>query len=65
MLDSAIAAALHDKSLRADDLEFLNATQGWAQTILLGSMDGYKERFLDTSRFFEGQLQEAKQMSTQ
>jgi prephenate dehydrogenase (NADP+) len=57
-------AALYDLSIRADDLEFLNACQQWSQTILLGSMDGYRSRFEDTGAFFKDQLVEAKQLST-
>lgn len=64
MLENAIETSLFDKSILADDLEFMIATQAWAQTILLGSMDGYRERFTETAAFFENQLEEAKRMST-
>jgi prephenate dehydrogenase (NADP+) len=64
ILASSIQAALFDKSIRMDDLEFVMATQAWSQTILLGSMDGYRDRFNDVSAFFEGQLTEAKTMSS-
>lgn len=64
MLESAIQAALFDKSIRADDLEFLNSTQAWAQTILLGSMDGYRQRFEETAAFFDDRLPDARRLST-
>jgi prephenate dehydrogenase (NADP+) len=63
MLESAIQAALFDKSIRADDLEFVNATQAWSQTILLGSMDGYRQRFEETAAFFDDRLRDARQLS--
>lgn len=66
MLNGAIDAALNDKSIRADDLEFMNATQAWSQTILLGSMDGYRQRFEETSAFFDKQkMADAKQLSSE
>eukprot|EP00158_Paraphelidium_tribonemae_P002109 Partr_v1_DN25132_c0_g1_i1_m76939 putative Dehydrogenase len=64
LLEQSINAALFDKSIRADDLEFVNATQAWSQCILLGSMEGYQEKFEDTAQFFAGQSAEAKKLST-
>lgn len=66
LLNESINAALFDKSIRADDLEFMRATQGWAHTILLKSMDGYKARFEETKNFFEstGIIDQGKKMST-
>lgn len=63
MLESAITASLTDRTIRADDLEFLLSSQAWSQTILLGSMDGYKQRFQETSAYFENKLDEAKRRS--
>ena len=66
MLELAIQTALYDKSIRGDDLEFVNATQTWSQTILLGSMDGYRERFEETSKFFRAKASDdVKRLSSQ
>jgi prephenate dehydrogenase (NADP+) len=64
MLESALEAALYDKSIRADDLEFVKSTQNWSQVILLGSMTGYRDQFGESSAFFENKLNDAKEMST-
>jgi prephenate dehydrogenase (NADP+) len=64
LLEDAVQAALYDKDIRSEDLMFYSATQGWAQTVDLKNMQGYKKRFEDTAVFFEGRLQEAKQLST-
>ncbi|KAI9591944.1 hypothetical protein BDF19DRAFT_492277 [Syncephalis fuscata] len=65
MLASSIHAALYDRSVRGEDLNFYSAAQGWAQCVALGNMEGYRLRFEDTSAFFKDRLKEAGQLSTQ
>ncbi|RKP22425.1 hypothetical protein SYNPS1DRAFT_20080, partial [Syncephalis pseudoplumigaleata] len=65
MLASSIEAALYDRSVRGEDLNFYSAAQGWAQCVALGSMEGYRLRFEDTSAFFKDRLREAGQLSSQ
>jgi prephenate dehydrogenase (NADP+) len=64
MLQNSMHAALYDLTIRADDLEFLNACQLWSQTILLGSMDGYRDRFEHTASSFRNRIDEAKEKSS-
>ncbi|KAJ3016527.1 prephenate dehydrogenase (NADP(+)) [Thoreauomyces humboldtii] len=63
LLDDTIATALTDRDIRADDCEFYTATRGWVDCIELGAFDGYRKRFEDTARFFEGRLAEGAKAS--
>ncbi|KAI8050864.1 hypothetical protein BDF22DRAFT_646034 [Syncephalis plumigaleata] len=65
MLAGSIEAALYDRSVRGEDLNFYSAAQGWAQCVALGSMEGYRLRFEDTSAFFSDRLKDAVQLSSQ
>ncbi|KAJ1565530.1 prephenate dehydrogenase (NADP(+)), partial [Nowakowskiella sp. JEL0078] len=42
-LESAIQAALYDKEIRADDMEYYSATRGWVHCIELGSFEAYRK----------------------
>lgn len=66
MLESSLNAALYQKDIRADDFEFVNATQLWSQTVQLNSMDGYRSRFEETATFFRASplMNTAKELST-
>ncbi|KAI9223683.1 hypothetical protein BC828DRAFT_375294 [Blastocladiella britannica] len=63
LLDAAIDAAIYEKDVRADDLAFVAATNGWAQTILQGHFDSYQARFEHTQAFFSERLEQGRQVS--
>lgn len=58
-LQDAIQAALYDKDIREDDMEFMMSARGWQECIALGNMEGYRMRFEDTSKFFQDRFGEA------
>jgi len=53
MLKEAIQAALYDKDIRADDMEFYSASKGWAECVAVGNMAAYQKRFEETAEFFK------------
>ncbi|KAF1804827.1 hypothetical protein V8B55DRAFT_1496835 [Mucor lusitanicus] len=59
MLDDAINAALYRKDIRPDDMEFVTCARGWAESVSLGSMEGYRKRFEETAAFFKDQFAES------
>ncbi|KAI8094806.1 hypothetical protein BDF21DRAFT_330837 [Thamnidium elegans] len=59
MLDEAINAALYRKEIRPDDMEFVTCARGWAESVSLGSMEGYQKRFEETADFFKDQFAES------
>lgn len=59
MLDDAINAALYRKDIRPDDMEFVTCARGWAESVSLGSMEGYRKRFEETAGFFKDQFAES------
>lgn len=63
LLEESIAAALYNKSIRADDLEFHSAVREWASIIGYGDMQGYINHFNAVSAFFAERLQEGAQQS--
>ncbi|KAH9900933.1 Prephenate dehydrogenase [Cubamyces lactineus] len=63
-LDAALHAALCETAHRSDDLEFVVAARGWSQCISFGSFELYKERFLQTSSFFESRFEEATKVGS-
>lgn len=64
LLNESLQAALYAKELRADDMEFYASTQGWCQTILVGSFEAYRFRFEETQAFFKERLKEGSELST-
>ncbi|KAI8812510.1 hypothetical protein BJ742DRAFT_21072 [Cladochytrium replicatum] len=55
ILNESIHAALYDKEIRADDMEFYSASQGWVECITRAqSHDYYRSRFEEVTKFFEG-----------
>lgn len=58
-LTDAIQAALYDKDIREDDMEFMMSARGWQECIALGNMEGYRMRFEDTAQFFQNRFGEA------
>ena len=59
MLEDAINAALYRKEIRADDMEFVTCARGWAESVSLGSMEGYQKRFEETAEFFKDEFAES------
>ncbi|WAC42623.1 prephenate dehydrogenase [Pedobacter sp. SL55] len=65
LLEETIQAALFDKTIRKDDLEFHTAVHEWASIIGYGDMKGYKAHFEAAKSFFEGRLEKARKLSTE
>ncbi|KAI0726674.1 Prephenate dehydrogenase [Fomitopsis betulina] len=63
-LDHAIHAALYDTTYRANDLEFVVAARGWSQCISFGSFELYKNRFMETCKFFEPRFEDATKLGS-
>lgn len=63
LLEEAIEAALYDKSIRKDDLEFHTAVHEWAAIIGYGDMVGYKAHFEAAKTFFSERLEEGRRLS--
>ncbi|KAG2223563.1 hypothetical protein INT45_001645 [Circinella minor] len=59
MLEDCIQAALYRKEIRPDDMEFVTCARGWAESVSLGSMEGYQKRFTETATFFEDRFSES------
>ncbi|KAI8840195.1 Prephenate dehydrogenase-domain-containing protein [Chytriomyces cf. hyalinus JEL632] len=55
LLNQSIKAALFDRSIRMDDLNFVLAVTEWSAVIGVGSFDGYREKFEGVRTFFEAQ----------
>ncbi|KAK5627571.1 hypothetical protein RRF57_003287 [Xylaria bambusicola] len=58
-LDEALRVAVEDNTFRSEDLEFTFAARGWAECVGLGHFETWKERFINTQRFFEPRFAEA------
>ncbi|KAI3320395.1 prephenate dehydrogenase [Xylariaceae sp. AK1471] len=58
-LEEALRVAVEDNTFRSEDLEFTFAARGWAECVGLGHFETWKERFVDTQRFFEPRFAEA------
>lgn len=65
MLEQSIQAALYDKSIRMDDLEFHTAVHEWASLIEYGDMKGYKEHFEAAKNFFSNRLENGLKQSAE
>ncbi len=63
LLEETIQAALYDKSIRKDDLEFHTAVHEWASIIEYGDMKGYKAHFEAAKQFFNERLEIGRQLS--
>lgn len=64
LLENTINAALYDKSIRGDDLEFHTAVREWASIIKYKDIDGYKKHFNETKEFFGNLLEKGRQQSS-
>ncbi|MAE73456.1 MAG: prephenate dehydrogenase [Bdellovibrionaceae bacterium] len=65
LLHDSIQAALDDRTIRGDDLEFHSAVREWSSVILNGSMAGYKAQFETTQAFFKDRLEDGRARSTE
>ncbi|TDQ10127.1 prephenate dehydrogenase [Pedobacter metabolipauper] len=65
LLEESIEAALFDKKIRADDLEFHSAVREWSSIIGYGDMEGYKQHFEQVKLFFGERLIEGRNESAE
>ena len=65
LLEESIQAALYDKTIRGDDLEFHSAVREWSSIIGYGDMEGYKKHFNQVQAFFNDRLEEGKKQSAE
>jgi prephenate dehydrogenase (NADP+) len=65
LLEESIQAALYDKTIRGDDLEFHSAVREWSSIIGYGDMEGYKNHFNQVQAFFAGRLEEGNKQSAE
>ena len=65
LLEESIAAALYDKTIRGDDLEFHSAVREWSSIIVYGDMKGYKEHFDQVKAFFAERLEQGRAQSAE
>ena len=65
LLEESIQAALYDKTIRGDDLEFHSAVREWSSIIGYGDMEGYKKHFNQVQAFFDDRLEEGKKQSAE
>lgn len=65
LFEESIQAAIYDKTIRADDLEFHSAVREWSSIIGYGDINGYKQHFDQAKLFFEGRLDEGRKQSTE
>jgi prephenate dehydrogenase (NADP+) len=63
LLEETINAALFDKTIRADDLEFHTAVHEWASIIGYEDMNGYKAHFDAAKTFFQNRLEHGRRLS--
>lgn len=64
-LEAAIEAAIHDKTHRSEDTEFIVAARGWSQCVSFGNFDLYKMRFEEAAKFFAPRFEEATKVGGQ
>ncbi|MEO6849596.1 MAG: prephenate dehydrogenase [Mucilaginibacter sp.] len=65
LLEESIEAAVYDKSIRGDDLEFHSAVKEWSSIIGYGDMEGYKKLFNEVKAFFSHRLEEGNSQSAE
>jgi prephenate dehydrogenase (NADP+) len=65
LLEESIEAAVYDKKIRADDLEFHSAVREWSSLIGYGDMDGYKQHFEEVKLFFKDRLEVGRVQSSE
>ncbi len=65
LLEETIQAALYNKEMRKDDLEFHTAVHEWASIIGYGDMKGYKAHFEAAKAFFSKRLLAGRELSSE
>ncbi|MBI2631425.1 prephenate dehydrogenase [Candidatus Pacearchaeota archaeon] len=65
LLEETIQAALQDKKLRRDDLEFQTAVREWSTIIGNSDIASYHRHFNETKKFFANRIPEGKNKSDQ
>lgn len=65
LLEESIAAAIYDKQIRADDLEFHSSVREWSSIIGYGDINGYKQHFDQTKNFFNDRLEQGRLQSAE
>jgi prephenate dehydrogenase (NADP+) len=65
LLEEAVDAALFDKTIRGDDLEFHTAVREWASIIDHGDIKGYGQQFDATKEFFKDRIPEGMKRSSE
>lgn len=65
LLEETIQAALYNKEIRKDDLEFHTAVHEWASIIGYGDMKGYKAHFEAAKSFFSNRLLAGRELSSE
>jgi prephenate dehydrogenase (NADP+) len=65
LLEESLQAALYDKGIRGDDLEFHTAVREWETIIRNGDTVGYQNQFIDTKEFFKDRLIEGRNKSVE
>lgn len=62
-LERAIQAAVHDRTHRSEDAEFMIAARAWSQCVSYGSFELYHKRFQETADFFRPRFEDAGKVS--
>ncbi|MDD5340107.1 MAG: prephenate dehydrogenase [Candidatus ainarchaeum sp.] len=65
LLGESLDAALFDKTIRGDDLEFHSAVREWASVIGHGDIEGYGQQFDATKEFFKDRIPEGMKKSNE
>jgi prephenate dehydrogenase (NADP+) len=65
LIEESLDAALHNKSIQGDDLEFHTAVHEWAATINHGDVAGYQQQFDATRSFFKDRIPEGMKRSNE
>jgi len=65
LLEESLSAAIHNKKIRADDLEFHSAVREWSSIIGYGDINGYKQHFNEAKTFFEHRLDQGRMQSAE
>lgn len=65
LLEESINAAVYDKTIRGDDLEFHSAVREWSSIIGYGDMEGYKQHFEQVKSFFSERLDQGRKQSAE
>jgi prephenate dehydrogenase (NADP+) len=65
LLEESIQAAIYNKQIRTDDLEFHSAVREWSSIIGYGDINGYKQHFNDAKLFFGDRVIQGRQQSTE